>query len=517
MTFTYNNSLGSAAMYINGVIQTNLTLGTHNAVDWSGTLNTVDTPVSMLGSPGDFIDSVGIWNRALSSNEVAALYAAQSTYFNYTSDGTSVSITGYSGPGGSVTIPSTINGLPVTGIADNVFEGQSNITSISIPNGVTSIGYSVFMGCTGLASITLPDSVTSVGLNLFSGCPNLTNVETSNGLQIFLSQYASQLGLSALAVNNFTSTTQSQINAMVATSLAGNAAFLSALGTNSSFLGALSSQILAVTNNYGLATKADLAALSSYVTNTALPSLQNSLTGLVQQSLPTNTGYLSAVATNPVFISALVSQPSFLNTTATNATFLSSLTTNPAFVAAVATQILTSSNNYGIAIKQAQSLNFPAIPSLTITPGRKFTNIVTASSGLPVVQTSGNTAVATVSNNVLTLIGSGSTTISASQAGNALWNPITASQPLIVNKGTQTLTFPAIAAQTYVPNLKVRIRSASSAGLTNTTFLIDNGSVGSISNNIVTLLGTGTATITATNSGNAFFAPAFATQKLIVK
>jgi hypothetical protein len=204
-------------------------------------------------------------------------------------------------------------------------------------------------------------------------------------------------------------------------------------------------------------------------------------------------------------------------TVLTNNAFLTGLASNSVFLNAFSAQIQSGSNNYGIAIKQAQSLNFPAIPSLTIAPGRKFTNIVTASSGLPVVQTSGNTAVATVSSNVLTLIGAGSTTITASQAGNALWNPITASQPLIVNKGAQTLAFTAIAPQTYVPNKRVTLRSTSSAGLTNTTFLIDNGSVGTISNNILTLLGTGTATITATNSGNAFFAPAFATQRLIVK
>ena len=461
------------------------------------------------------ITKLRIYNRAISPDEVALLFQIES--LQYTTNGSAITISGYGGPSGSVTIPSSINGLPVTAIAESAFAGQSNITSISIPDGVTSIGSSAFSGCTGLTGITLPDSVINMGLNVFAGCPNLTNVSTSNGLKTFLSQYASELGLSAVAVNNFYSTTEGQLYSMVATSLAGNASFLSSLGTNTSFLGALSGKILATTNNYGLATKADLAALSAYVTNTALPSLQSSLTGLVQQSLPTNNGYLTAVATNPAFISALVSQPSFLRTTATNATFLSSLTTNPAFVAAVATQIQSGSNNYGIAIKQAQSLNFPAIPSLTIIPGRKYTNIVTTSSGLPVVQTSGNTAVATLSNNVLTLIGAGSTTITASHAGNALWNPISASQPLIVNKGVQTLAFSAIAPQTYVPNKKVTLIGTSSAKLGNTTYLIDNGAIGSISNNFVTLLGTGTATITATNSGNNFFGPAFATQKLIVK
>jgi hypothetical protein len=114
-------------------------------------------------------------------------------------------------------------------------------------------------------------------------------------------------------------------------------------------------------------------------------------------------------------------------------------------------------------------------------------------------------------------IGSGSTTITASQSGNALWNPVTASQPLIVSKGAQTLSFSAIAQQTYAANKKVTLACTSSAGLSNTTYSIDNGAIGYISNNTVTLLGTGTATITATNSGNVYFAPAFATRQLIVK
>lgn len=184
----------------------------------------------------------------------------------------------------------------------------------------------------------------------------------------------------------------------------------------------------------------------------------------------------------------------------------------------MATQLLSGSNNYGIAVKQSQSLSFPAIPTITITPGKKFTNTVTASTALPVTQIVGNTAIATLTNNVLTILSAGSTTITASQAGNALWNPVTTSQPLIVNKGTQTLTFTAIASQTYAVNKKLTLSSTSSAALnTNTTYLIDNGAIGTISNNIILLLGTGTATITATNSGNTYFAPAFATQKLIVK
>ena len=86
-----------------------------------------------------------------------------------------------------------------------------------------------------------------------------------------------------------------------------------------------------------------------------------------------------------------------------------------------------------------------------------------------------------------------------------------------MNKGSQTLNFPAIPTQTYSPWKTVTLKATSSAGLTNTSFLIGNGAIGSISNNVLLLLGTGSTTITATNSGNAYYTPASAAQNLIVK
>jgi len=277
-------------------------------------------------------------------------------------------------------------------------------------------------------------------------------------------------------------------------------------------------------------------------------------------NLPTNPAFYSSLAANPNFLSALAnaytSSPSaygilqqgpqgpqgiqgvqgvvgpqgpvgpqgiqgpvgvFDPTVLTNTAFLTGLASNPVFLNALTSQIRSGSNNYGLAVKQNQSLSFPAIPALTITPGRRYTNTVTTPSGLPVTQTSGNTAVATVSNDVLTLIGAGSTTITATQAGNNFWNPVTASQPLIVTKGSQTLTFTEIKPVTFSTYKTVSLACTSSSGLTNTTYFIDNGSVGSISNNVLLILGRGRATITATNSGNAYFAPAFATRPLIVQ
>src|SRR5271156_6757390 len=51
-----------------------------------------------------------------------------------------ISIARYTGPGGDVVIPDTINGLPVTEIADSAFGANTNLTSVTIPDSVTHIG-----------------------------------------------------------------------------------------------------------------------------------------------------------------------------------------------------------------------------------------------------------------------------------------------------------------------------------------------------------------------------------------
>jgi hypothetical protein len=96
-------------------------------------------------------------------------------YICTTTNGT-ITITGYIGPGGDVTIPDTINGLPVTSIGDDAFAGCTSLTNVTIPNNVTSIGVYAFYGCTSLFSVTIPNSVTNIGNMAFSSCTSLTGV-----------------------------------------------------------------------------------------------------------------------------------------------------------------------------------------------------------------------------------------------------------------------------------------------------------------------------------------------------
>src|SRR5262245_20999779 len=74
--------------------------------------------------------------------------------FNYTiNTDLTITITGYTGPGGAVTVPGTIQGLPVTRIADSAFQ-FSGLKSITIPNSVISMGDFEFSYCGGLTNVT---------------------------------------------------------------------------------------------------------------------------------------------------------------------------------------------------------------------------------------------------------------------------------------------------------------------------------------------------------------------------
>ncbi len=91
-------------------------------------------------------------------------------------------VTGYTGAGGKVEIPSTLGLLPVTGIADGAFEQNHTVTEVVIPEGVTSIGERAFNDCTSLASVSWPSTLQTIGASAFYSCGSLTEVDLPAGV-----------------------------------------------------------------------------------------------------------------------------------------------------------------------------------------------------------------------------------------------------------------------------------------------------------------------------------------------
>ncbi|MCA6368864.1 MAG: T9SS type A sorting domain-containing protein, partial [Cytophagales bacterium] len=160
-----------------------------------------------------------------------------------------------------------------------------------------------------------------------------------------------------------------------------------------------------------------------------------------------------------------------------------------------------------------QTITFPALSNKTFGDA-PFTLSATASSGLAVSYASSNTSVATVSGSMVTIVGAGTTTITASQAGNTGFAAATSvPQTLTVNQASQTITFAALAAKTF-GDAPFPLSATASSSLT-VSFASSNTSVATVSGSTVTIVGAGTTTITASQAGNANFAAATAVPQLL--
>jgi hypothetical protein len=133
----------------------------------------------------------------LSSSALAAQYGD----YTYTESGGNATITAYTGLGGEIEIPAALDGYPRVAIGDYVFFNNTtltkvtilqstipntigieafrlctNVTSLTIPEGVTTIGYRAFARMYALQSVSIPASVTSIGTYGFFGGTSNTGI-----------------------------------------------------------------------------------------------------------------------------------------------------------------------------------------------------------------------------------------------------------------------------------------------------------------------------------------------------
>lgn len=91
-------------------------------------------------------------------------------------------------PGTQYSIPENVEVL-----ADCVFDGCGNLSSVTIPDSVFHIGNYVFENCTGLTEITIPTGVKWMACGVFRGCSGLTNMTVPCSVEAYLFSGCSNL------------------------------------------------------------------------------------------------------------------------------------------------------------------------------------------------------------------------------------------------------------------------------------------------------------------------------------
>jgi hypothetical protein len=163
--------------------------------------------------------------------------------------------------------------------------------------------------------------------------------------------------------------------------------------------------------------------------------------------------------------------------------------------------------NFAVTIVlQSQTITFAALGNQVFATA-PFAVSATASSGLPVSFASLTTSICTTSGSTVTLLGVGTCTIQASQAGNATYAAApNVSQSFGVTQAAQNISFAALGSQ-ILGAAPFTVSATASSGLT-VGFASLTTAVCTVSGATVTLLSAGTCTIQATQSGNANYAAA---------
>ncbi len=154
-------------------------------------------------------------------------------------------------------------------------------------------------------------------------------------------------------------------------------------------------------------------------------------------------------------------------------------------------------------IKVDQAISFGSLLAKIISDAPFPLTATGGASGNPVTYTSSNAAVATVSGSTVTIVGAGTSIITASQAGNATYNAATdVPQSFTVTKADQVITFNTLP-QKNAGDAAFTLSATGGASGNPVTYTSSNAAVATVSGSTVTIVGAGTSIITASQAGSA--------------
>jgi hypothetical protein len=119
----------------------------------------------------------------ISGYDVGDTYECGEYRYRISEDGNSVIIISYLGGKEKVSIPQTLDNLPVEAIGDDAFRDNPVVESVVIPEGVHTIGRSAFKQCARLRSVEIKEGLVELQYGCFGGCAALEEVILPESLE----------------------------------------------------------------------------------------------------------------------------------------------------------------------------------------------------------------------------------------------------------------------------------------------------------------------------------------------
>ena len=345
----------------------------------------------------------------------------------------------------SVIIPNSVNS-----IGSDTFYNCNSLTSVIIPEGVTKIGNRVFSNCSVLTSVTLPNDLMTIGLSAFSNCSTLSSIIIPSSVEsISTSAFSGCKGLTSISVEqgNTKYDSRNDCNAIIETvtnklicgcknTIIPNS--VTSIGV-SAFLGCSDLTSIDIPDGITSIGRTVFSGCSS-LTSISIPS---SMTGIGFNAFKNCSSLVDVYCFAKKVTTDSEGDGLFCNSTAFDDSNPGNITLHVPYGTSGAYQSIEPWSQFNIVEmedpRSEQTLALTAIPAMTYGDAA-YSLPQKTNENLTLTWSIDNDAVASVSGNILSIVGAGTATVTATQAGDDDYMPFSREYTVTVNKAMLTIT-----------------------------------------------------------------------------